>query len=80
MTILLLLLAHLIADFWLQTDQIVQNKIKHLKKHLLHHLVTTGIALAIIWGYQYEFQQIIYYFILPFAFIIITHLVIDLLK
>ncbi|MFD1450133.1 MULTISPECIES: DUF3307 domain-containing protein [Oceanobacillus] len=80
MTILLLLLAHLIADFWLQTDQMVQNKIKHLKKHLLHHLVTTGIALAIIWGYQYEFQHIIYYFILPFAFIILTHLVIDLLK
>ncbi len=80
MTILLLLLAHLIADFWLQTDQMVQNKIKHLKKHILHHLMTTGIVLAIIWGYQYEFQHIIYYFILPFAFIILTHLVIDLLK
>lgn len=80
MTILLLLLAHLVADFWLQTDQMVQNKIKHLKKHLFHHLVTTGIALAIIWSYHYEFQHIIYYFILPFAFIIITHLGIDLLK
>lgn len=50
MTVLLLLLAHLIADFWLQTDKMVKNKQKHLKKHLLHHLLTTGLALAIIWG------------------------------
>ncbi|GIN59813.1 hypothetical protein J8TS2_41320 [Lederbergia ruris] len=80
MTVLLLLLAHLIADFWLQSDQMVKNKIKHLKKHLFHHLLTTGIALAIIWGYQYEFQHIISYFILPLAFIMITHLLIDLSK
>ena len=77
---LLLLLAHLIADFWLQSDQMVKNKIKHLKKHLFHHLLTTGIALAVIWGYQYDFHNIINYFILPFVFIIITHLLIDLLK
>ena len=80
MTVLLLLLAHLIADFWLQSDQMVKNKLKHLKKHLFHHLLTTGIALAVIWGHQYEFQHIIYYFILPYAFIIITHLLIDLSK
>lgn len=80
MTLLLLLLAHLIADFWLQSDQMVKNKLKHLKKHLFHHLLTTGIALTVIWGYQYEFQHIIYYFLLPFAFIIITHLLIDLSK
>lgn len=80
MTLLLLLLAHLVADFWLQSDQMVKNKIKHLKKHILHHLLTTGIALAFIWGYHYEFQHIINYFILPCVFIIITHLLIDLLK
>ncbi|GIN70303.1 hypothetical protein J14TS2_07780 [Bacillus sp. J14TS2] len=80
MTVLLLLLAHLIADFWLQSDQMVENKIKYLKKHLLHHLLTTGLALAVIWGYQYEFQHIIYYFILPLAFIMLTHLLIDLSK
>ncbi|MFD1067847.1 DUF3307 domain-containing protein [Oceanobacillus locisalsi] len=80
MTILLLLLAHLIADFWLQSDQMVQHKMKYLKKHMLHHLPTTGIALAIIWGYQYAFQHVISYLILPLAFIIITHLLIDLLK
>ncbi|WP_339238267.1 DUF3307 domain-containing protein [Oceanobacillus sp. FSL W7-1281] len=80
MTVLLLVLAHLIADFWLQSDQMVKHKIKHLKKHILHHLLTTGIVLAVIWGYQYEFQHIISYFISPLAFIIITHLLIDLLK
>ena len=80
MIVLLLLVAHLIADFWLQSNQMVKSKIKHLKRHILHHLLTTGIAIAIIWGYQYEFQNIINYFILPFVFIIITHLLIDLLK
>ncbi|MBT2214938.1 DUF3307 domain-containing protein [Virgibacillus dakarensis] len=80
MTILLLLLAHFIADFWLQSDQMVKQKIKYLKKHMLHHLLTTGITLAIIWGYQYSFQHVIRYFILPFVFIIVTHLLIDWLK
>ncbi|MBO0992970.1 DUF3307 domain-containing protein [Bacillus sp. SD088] len=80
MTVLLLLLAHLIADFWLQSDQMVKNKIKYLKKHLLHHLLITGITLIVIWGYQYEFQHITSYFILPLAFIMITHLLIDLSK
>ncbi|WP_339185028.1 DUF3307 domain-containing protein [Oceanobacillus sp. FSL W7-1293] len=80
MTVLLLLLTHLIADFWLQSDQMVKHKIQHLKKHILHHLLTTGIVLAVIWGYQYEFQHVISYFISPLAFIIITHLLIDLLK
>lgn len=80
MTVLLLFLAHLIADFWLQSDQMVKHKIKHLKKHILHHLLTTGIVLAVIWGYQYEFQHVISYFISPLAFIMITHLLIDLLK
>lgn len=80
MIVLLLFLAHLIADFWLQTDQMVKDKLKYLKKHLLHHLLVSGIALAIIWAYQFEFKHIIHYIILPLSFIIITHLLIDLLK
>jgi hypothetical protein len=80
MTVLLLLLAHLIADFWLQTDKMVKHKIKHLKKHFLHHLFTTGIALAIVWGYYYEFRNMVEYFIFPLLFICVSHLFIDLLK
>ncbi|MCF3942306.1 DUF3307 domain-containing protein [Oceanobacillus alkalisoli] len=80
MAVLLLLLAHLIADFWLQTDQMVKDKLKYLKKHFLHHLLVSGIALAIIWVYLFEFKHIIHYFVLPLSFIVITHLLIDLLK
>ena len=78
--ILLLLLAHLIADFWLQTNLMVKNKIKNLKKHMLHHLIATGIALIIIWGYHDHFTDIFSYLLLPLAFILVTHLVIDMLK
>ena len=80
MIILLLLLAHLIADFWLQTDSMVRNKLKNFKKHLLHHLLTTGLALTFIWGYIYQFTNVINYFVLPLLFICLTHFVIDLLK
>lgn len=80
MIVLLLLLAHLIADFWLQTDEMVKEKLKYMKKHMLHHLMTTGIALAIIWGYHDDFQPIIRYFVLPLLFIVMTHFLIDLLK
>ncbi|MDS9471185.1 DUF3307 domain-containing protein [Sporosarcina pasteurii] len=80
MTVLLLLLAHLIADFWLQTDIMVNNKIKHIKKHIFHHVLTAGVALAIIWRYQYAFSDFIGYFIFPILFICFTHLLIDLLK
>ena len=80
MIILLLLLAHLIADFWLQTDSMVKNKLKNFKKHMLHHLLTTGLALTFIWGYIYHFSNIINYLVLPLIFICLTHFVIDLLK
>jgi len=78
--VLLLLLAHLIADFWLQTDLMVKNKMKHLKKHMVHHLITTGLALTIIWGYHYHFTNIIGYLLFPIVFICGTHLIIDVLK
>lgn len=80
MIILLLLLAHLIADFWLQTDVMVKNKMKNLKRHMLHHLITTGLALVIIWGGHHHFTNIFSYLLLPLAFIVATHLVIDILK
>lgn len=78
--VLSLLLSHLIADFWLQTDTMVKNKMKNLKKHLLHHLITTGIALTAVWGTLYHFTNIINYLIFPIVFICSTHLIIDLLK
>ncbi|WP_172369158.1 DUF3307 domain-containing protein [Sporosarcina jiandibaonis] len=80
MIVLLLLLAHLIADFWLQTDLMVKNKMKQLKKHMFHHLCTTGLALIIIWAYHFHFANIIGYLLFPIAFIVLTHLIIDVLK
>lgn len=80
MIVLLLLLAHLVADFWLQTDAMVKNKMKNLKKHMLHHLITTGLALIIIWGYSHHFTNLLGYLLLPLAIIVGTHLVIDILK
>ena len=80
MIVLLLLLAHLIADFWLQTDVMVKNKMKQLKKHMLHHLITTGLALTIIWTYHFHFTDIVGYLLFPLIFIVVTHLIIDVLK
>ncbi|WP_203249109.1 DUF3307 domain-containing protein [Sporosarcina beigongshangi] len=80
MIVLLLLLAHLVADFWLQTYAMVKNKMKNLKKHILHHLLTTGLALVIIWGYSHHFTDIFSYLLLPLAFMVVSHLVIDILK
>ena len=80
MIVLLLVLAHLIADFWLQTDLMVKNKMKQLKKHILHHLITTGLVLTIIWGYHFHFTNIIGYLLFPLVFICVTHLIIDVLK
>ncbi|CAM3999105.1 DUF3307 domain-containing protein [Lederbergia lenta] len=80
MLLLLLIIAHLIADFWLQTDEMVKNKLKRIKRHLLHHFFTTALVLTIFWGYYYQFSNMVGYFILPLCFIIVTHFIIDVTK
>lgn len=80
MPVLLLLLAHLIADFWLQTDKMVKNKLKYIKLHLLHHLLTTSIALAILWAFHFDFNHFIDCFIYPLLLICFTHFIIDIVK
>lgn len=80
MIVLLLLLAHLVADFWLQTNYMVKNKWKNLRKHMIHHFITTALALIIIWQYYDVSTNIFSYILLPLVFIVVTHLVIDILK
>lgn len=80
MTLLLLILAHLIADFWLQTDRMVMDKRKNITKHVFHHLLCTSIALWMIWFTEYRDEKIIFYFILPLIFIVSTHIIIDYVK
>lgn len=62
MTVLLLLVAHLVADFWLQTNFMVNNTLRSLRKHVIHHMITTGLALIIIWQYSDQFTNIFFYF------------------
>lgn len=80
MIVLLLLIAHLVADFWLQTNEMIKNKWKYLRKHMIHHTITTGLALIIIWQYDDQFTNVFSYVLLPLIFIVITHIVIDLAK
>ena len=47
---------------------------------MVHHLITTGLALAIIWGYHDHLTNVFNHFLFPLAFISVTHVVIDLLK
>lgn len=75
-----LILAHFIADFWMQTDEMAKNKSKFLKNHLIHHSLVTGVVLLLLWGTIYDFNQITYHLILPFAVIVISHGLIDWTK
>jgi hypothetical protein len=80
MLILSLILAHLIADFYLQTDKMVQDKLKNIKKHILHHVIINGWVLSCAWFLIHQqmnpFQAIFW----PGLFITGTHFIIDLLK
>ncbi|TYS70376.1 DUF3307 domain-containing protein [Sutcliffiella horikoshii] len=52
MIILTLILAHLIADFYFQTEHMVKEKRKFLKLHLFHHAAIKFIFLLSIYFYQ----------------------------
>lgn len=80
MIILLLIFAHLLSDFWLQSNHMVRHKLKTLNTHVLHHFLTTSVALLIIWGGVFTFQNAMAYFILPLSTILVSHWIIDRLK
>lgn len=75
-----LILAHLIADFYLQTDGMVKEKQKNLRKHLLHHFFTTTLVLTSFWIFHYGFANIFKNLVFPLAFIMVTHFFIDIIK
>ncbi|KPB06406.1 DUF3307 domain-containing protein [Bacillus sp. CHD6a] len=52
MIILSLILAHLMADFYFQTEHMVKEKRKFLKLHLFHHAAIFLIPLLVIYFYQ----------------------------
>jgi hypothetical protein len=80
MLLLSLILAHLIADFYLQTDEMVMEKIKNIKKHIGHHFLANGLVLLGYYLINYNETSVFWSMILPLVFIVISHFIIDMLK
>ncbi|WHY75344.1 DUF3307 domain-containing protein [Neobacillus sp. WH10] len=80
MLLLCLILAHLIADFYLQTDEMVKEKHKNIKKHIMHHFLMTAFILSGFLIFHFKPMNILSYFIFPLAFIIVSHFLIDIVK
>lgn len=80
MLLLSLILVHLIADFYLQTDEMVMDKIKNIKKHIGHHFLVNGLVLLGYYLINYNGTSVFWSLIFPLFFIVITHFIIDMLK
>ena len=80
MLILSLILAHLIAEFYLQTDEMVKGKLQSIKKHLIHHFMLNLLVLSGSIMFRSEEGNIIYSLLFPLGFIILTHFIIDFAK
>ncbi|WP_026567435.1 DUF3307 domain-containing protein [Bacillus sp. UNC41MFS5] len=75
-----LVLAHFIADFYLQTDDMVIAKRKNLWKHVSHHLFTTALVLIGFWILDYNFENILKHLFIPLICIVASHLIVDWFK
>ncbi|MDQ0859307.1 DUF3307 domain-containing protein [Bacillus sp. V2I10] len=80
MILLCLILAHLIADFFLQSDEMVREKLKNLKKHMLHHFIVLLPVTLVFWALSFDFAKPLEYVVLPILFLLGTHFLIDFLK
>ncbi|WLR56858.1 DUF3307 domain-containing protein [Mesobacillus subterraneus] len=75
-----LIIAHLLADFYLQTDRMVQDKLRNLKKHILHHFMVNTAVLTSGWLFFYQENDVVRTVVWPVLFITGTHLIIDMVK
>ena len=80
MLLLSLVLAHLVADFYLQTDEMVRDKIKNINKHIGHHFLVNGLVLVFFLLFYFKDVAVIKNLSLSLLFIVGSHVVIDLLK
>lgn len=80
MLLLSLIIGHLIADFYLQTDRMVQDKLKNIRKHIFHHFLVNTAILAAGWLLVYQQHEPMKAVVWPVLFITGTHLIIDLVK
>ncbi|WP_404450274.1 DUF3307 domain-containing protein [Sutcliffiella horikoshii] len=78
MLILSLILAHLIADFYFQTEHMVKEKRKFLKLHLFHHAAIKFVFLLLI--YFYQGNDFILEVLVPTILLVGVHGGIDYLK
>ncbi|WP_342762069.1 DUF3307 domain-containing protein [Bacillus sp. BR3(2024)] len=81
MILLALIIAHLIADFYCQTDKMVQDKRKYLKLHLIHHAIVTYFILLILFTIKNGmFLQMLFQVILPTLCVVVIAFLIDMIK
>ncbi|MBY0147934.1 DUF3307 domain-containing protein [Neobacillus niacini] len=80
MVVLCLILAHLIADFYLQSDEMVLEKMKSIKKHISHHLLVNLLVLAVFYLVNSNAMSIYSALIFPLILIVCSHFFIDILK
>lgn len=78
MITLSLILAHLIADFYFQTEHMVKEKRKFLKIHLFHHAAISLIFLLTI--FFYEGNDFVLEVLVPIILLVVVHGFIDYLK
>lgn len=80
MLLLSLILAHLIADFFLQSDEMVNKKQKYLPRHIFHHFTLNILLLTAFWVFKYQSGPFLPKVLYPLTLITVTHFLIDLLK
>lgn len=80
MIFLVAILAHLIADFYLQTDQMVTDKRKHLGKHLFHHFAITFLFLQAYFLWDHHNGTFLVELIFITVSLVVLHFIVDLFK
>ncbi|WML48258.1 DUF3307 domain-containing protein [Neobacillus sp. PS3-34] len=80
MLLLSLVLAHLIADFYLQTDHMVKEKLKNIWKHTAHHFILNALVLSLFLPVDYGYKNMNKNLLMPLFLIVITHFLIDYFK
>ncbi|MGM0875666.1 MAG: DUF3307 domain-containing protein [Bacillota bacterium] len=80
MIFLSLILAHLLGDFYFQTDKMVKDKPKYLKRHLVHHSILTFSTLVLMYLFSDTLDNFILQVLCSTIVIILFHYIIDKLK
>ncbi|MFD6506916.1 DUF3307 domain-containing protein [Bacillus sp. NPDC060175] len=81
MILLTLIIAHLVADFYCQTDKMVRDKRKYLKLHLMHHAVVTFSALLILFTLNNGvFSRMLLQAVLPTICVVVVYILMEMIR